>query len=85
MGVGWGYGVRTDAGKGMQPHSQRAINLWKKGKNRGKKGEKGRGAMRKKVTFGGDRARKSGGITPTISTSNVPLYPSRTLLIFAQS
>ena len=65
-------GVRTGAGKGMQPHSQRAINAIKKGKKRGKKGEKGRGAMRKKVTFCGDRARKSGGITPTLRVSNVP-------------
>jgi hypothetical protein len=31
--------------------------------------------MRKKVTFGGDRARKSGGITPTLRVSSTPLYP----------
>ena len=61
------------------------LDAIKKGKKTGKKGQKGRGAMRKKVTFSMGRARKSGGITPTISTSNVPLYPSITLLIFAQS
>jgi hypothetical protein len=46
------------------------MNLWKKGKKRGKKGEKGRGAMQKKVTFSMGRARKSGGITPTLRVSN---------------
>jgi len=46
------------------------LDAIKKGKNRGKKGEKGRGAMQKKVTFGGDRVRKSGGITPTLRVSN---------------
>jgi hypothetical protein len=46
------------------------MNTGKKAKNRGKKVEKGSGAMRKKVTFFGGRLCKTGGITPTVRASN---------------
>ena len=76
---GYGLGVSLwgsdGCGKREATPMVAGLDAIKKGKNRGKKGEKGRGAMQKKVTFGGDRVRKSGGITPTVRVSSISLYP----------
>ena len=61
------------------------LDAMQKGKKSEQKRGKGEGAMRKKVTFSMGRARKSGGITPTLRVSSIPLYPSRTFPIFVQS
>jgi hypothetical protein len=74
MGYGLGVSLWGSDGCGERDATPplKASKHGQKGKKSEQKRGKGEGAMRKKVTFSMGRARKSGGITPTLRVSDIP-------------